>query len=73
MNGQARITEFRIVNQCHVWKVYDRNQKYRCSFNSRVDAEEYVKEHSKHGRRSTDNELLPVQPACVAQTLEAVL
>ena len=45
--------EFHIVAKCDVWKVYDRNQKYRCTFHSREDAETYVAQHSKaHARVS---------------------
>ena len=39
--------EFHIVAKCNVWKVYDRNQKYRCTFHSYADAQEYIRQNSK--------------------------
>ena len=43
--------EFHIVAKCDVWKVYDRNQRYRCTFHSRQEAEAYIAQHSKSARR----------------------
>ena len=43
--------EFHIIAKCDVWKVYDRNQKYRCTFHSREEAEAYITQHSKTARR----------------------
>lgn len=28
-----------------LWKVYDRDQKYRCSFRTRAEAETYIEQH----------------------------
>lgn len=29
-----------------LWKVYDRDQKYRCSFRTRAEAEHYIDQHT---------------------------
>ncbi len=29
----------------NVWKVYDKDQKYRCSFRTRAEAEQYIDQH----------------------------
>ena len=37
---------FHIVAKNDVWKVYDRDQKFRCAFHSQVEAQAYVVEHT---------------------------
>lgn len=36
-----------------LWKVYDRDQKYRCSFRTRAEAETYIDQHITRRPTST--------------------
>ena len=49
-----------------LWKVYDKDQKYRCSFRTRAEAETYIEQHRTR-RPRTQSETRPAVLANVCQ------
>lgn len=43
---QTKRPEYTIVEKDGVFKVFDRNQHYRCSFVTRTGAQAYIDEHT---------------------------
>ena len=41
-----------------LWKVYDRDQKYRCSFRTRAEADAYIDQHIQRRTTSTRQQAL---------------
>ena len=48
--ARQAVAMFHIVAKNDVWKVYDRDQKFRCAFHSQAEAQAYVVEHTDPGR-----------------------
>jgi len=47
-----------------LWKVYDRDQKYRCSFRTRTEAEHYIDQHRTRRPKGNLAQLAPRNSCC---------